>query len=150
MIDIAVRIAQNLHFDVTRPQDHFFKIAFTVAKGGLGFAAPLENFRLEFVLTIYRPHAAPTATPAGFEHQRIADGGGLAFDGFDIIAQNLGGRDNRNTGGNRHFARGRLVAERPHGGGFWSNKADTSGVAGIDEIRIFRQQAVSWVNCISA
>ena len=148
MIDIAMGVAQDLHFDMARAQNHLLKIALAIAKGGLGLAAAFENLFLKLVLGIDRPHAAPATTPAGFEHEWIANCSGLAFDGCDIIAQNFGGRDDWNARSNRHFASRCLVPERPHGGGFRSDKADARSVAGIDKVRIFRQQAIAGMDRI--
>ena len=91
-----------------------------------------------------RAHSAPAAAPAGFEHQREADCAGLGEDEPSIsLAQNLGGRDHRHAAS---MATRRALALSPRArmvAAFGADEGDAGGVAGIDEIGVFRQQAIA-------
>ena len=49
MVDFAVAVAQNLHLDMARLQDHLFQIAFAIAKGGLGLAPAFQHLFLQLI-----------------------------------------------------------------------------------------------------
>jgi hypothetical protein len=150
VIDLAVFVTQDLHFDVTGADDHLFQIAFAIAKGGLGFAAALQHFFFQFGLGMDRAHAAPAAAPGRLEHQRIADGGGFLADRTHVIAQHLGGGNDRYTCRHGHTARRGLVAQGAHGFGPGADKGDAVVFTGIHKGRIFRQQAIAGVDRIRA
>ena len=61
--NIALLVAQDLHFDVAGAQDHLFQIALAIAKGGLGLAAALADFQLQLIFRQDRAHTAPAAAP---------------------------------------------------------------------------------------
>ncbi len=63
MIHIAVLVAEDLDLDVTRAQDHLFKITLAVAKGSLGLAPPLEHLVLQLIRPLNGAHATPAAAP---------------------------------------------------------------------------------------
>ena len=65
MIYVAMAVAQDLHLDVTRTQDHLFQIALAIAKSGLGLAAAFQDFFFQLVRAHDRTHTASAATPAG-------------------------------------------------------------------------------------
>ena len=48
MDQVAVPIARDLDFNVTRPLDHFFEIDFAVVKSTFGFAGGFANGGFEF------------------------------------------------------------------------------------------------------
>ena len=139
-------VAQDLHLDVAGAQDHLFQIALAVAKGGLGLAAAFQHLFFQLVGAVDRTHAPTTAAPGRFQHQRIADLGSLGADRVHIGAQHFGRRDHRHTGLDRHTPRAGLVAKGAHGFGLGTDKGDARRVAGIDEIGVFRQQAVPGVD----
>jgi len=139
-------IAQELHLDVARAQDHLFQIALAIAKGGLGLAPPLAHLGLQLALAHDRAHPAPAAAPAGLEHQGITDRLGLGPNGGEILAQHLGCRDHRHTGRNRHPPRAGLVAKRAHRFRLRADEGDAGCGASLDEFGVFRQQPISGVD----
>ena len=123
--------------------DHALKIAFAVAKCGFSFATTFEHFLFNFILRIDWTHAAATAAPAGFEHQRISNGCGLCLDLCHIIPQHFGRGDHGHARLNGHAARTGFVPQLAHGLRFWTDKGDTGFGAGIDEVRVFGQQPIT-------
>ena len=130
--------------------DHLFQISLAVTKGGFGFAAAFKNLFLELLLGKDRAHAAASAAPGSLEHQRITDLGGFFANGVHVVAQNLGCRNDRNIGGNGDFARAGLVAQFAHCFGFGADKGDAVCFAGVNKVRVFRQQAIPGVDGVGA
>ena len=150
MHQIAVAVADQLHFDVARALEQLFEIHLVLAERRLGLALALRDFGEQAGFVHDAAHAATTAAPAGLEHQRVADFGGHALDRFGIIGQRFGGGHHRHIGGNRHVAGGHLVAQVAHGLGVRADKDQPRGDAGVDEFGAFRQQAIARVNGIGA
>ena len=150
VVKVAVLVAEDLHLNVARAQDHLLEISLAIAEGGLGLAPALAHLLDQLAVVQDRPHAAPAAAPGGLEHQRIADLGRLPPDLVGILAQHIGRRDHRHARGHRHAPRACLVAQRPHRRRRRADECDPRRRAGIHEIRVFRQQAIARVNRIRA
>ena len=71
--EVAVRVAEQLHFDVPRAHDELFEIDLVVAERRLGFAPRGRDVLRELRCAGNDAHAAPAAAPARLEHHRIAD-----------------------------------------------------------------------------
>jgi hypothetical protein len=95
-------------------------------------------------------HAAAATAPGGLEHDGIADLGGEAMDFRLVVRQGIGGGHHRHADGDRKIARGDIVAELAHRIGPRADEGDAGGIAGIDEFRAFRQEAVAGMDRISA
>ena len=148
VIDVAMAVAKDLNLDVTGAHDHLFQITFAVAKGGLGLAAAFHDLLGQFLGVHDRAHTAATTTPRRFQHQREADFLGLFLDGVHVIAQNLGRGDNGHTGRNRNLTGAGLIAQLAHRFRLGTDKGDAVLFAGIYEIGVLRQQAVTGVDRI--
>ncbi len=145
-----MRVAQQLHLDMAGAQDHLLQIALAIAEGGLGLAATLADLLDQLGLAVDRAHAAPATAPGRLQHQRIADLRRLTLDGVEILAQHLGRGDHRHARLDRHAPRAGLVAKRAHRVGARTDEGDAGRRAGIDEIGVFRQQAVSRMDRVGA
>ncbi|MPL71091.1 hypothetical protein SDC9_16859 [bioreactor metagenome] len=150
VIEMAMRVAEQLHLDMAGAQDHLFQIALAIAEGGLGLAPALAHLLDQLLGAHDRAHAAPAAAPAGLQHQRIADRGRLGLDRVEIIAQHLGRRDHRHARLHRHMPGRGLVAKRAHGLGARADEGDAGLVAGFDEIGVFGQQPIARVDRVGA
>ncbi len=150
MVKPAVAVAQKLHLDVPRAQDHLFQVALAIAEGGLGLAPSLAHLLGQLALAHDRAHAAPAAAPGGFQHQGIADLGRLTLDRLHVLAQDLGRRDHRHAGLDRDAPGAGLVAERAHGVGARPDEGDAGGLAGIDEIGVLAEQAIARMDGVGA
>ncbi len=148
VVNITVAIAQDLHLDVAGADDHLFQIAFAIAKGRFGLATAFQNLFFQFIRPLDRAHAAPTAAPAGFQHQGVSDLGRLSTDRVHVVAQNLGGRDDGHARLDCDAPGAGLVTKRAHGGGFRANESDAVCFASVHEIGVFRQQAIAGVDRI--
>ncbi len=150
VVDVALLVAEDLHLDMARAKDHLFKVALAVAEGGLGLAAAFADLLLELLLGHDRAHPTPAAAPGGLEHQRIADLLGLFLDLGHVLAQHLRRGDDGHTRLDRDAARAGLVAKLAHGLGLGADEGDPGRIAGIDEIGVFRQQAVARMDRVGA
>ena len=75
MQDIAVVVAQDLHFDVARAADVALQEDGVVAEGGAGLAPRLFQQACEIGRALHHAHAAPAAAERGLNDQREADAG---------------------------------------------------------------------------
>ncbi len=150
VIDVALLVAEDLHLDVPRAQDHLLEIALAVAECRLRLAPPLADLLLEFAFVLDRPHAPSAAAPGRLEHQRIADLGGLRLHLLHVLAQHLGRRDHRHARLDGDAPRAGLVAKLAHGLCLRSDEGDARGIAGIDERGVLAQQAVTGMDRIGA
>jgi len=148
--DIAVRVAEDLAFHVAGALDQLFQIDLVLAEGGHGLALGLDHFAGEILRVADGAHAATAAAPRCLQHHRIADRFRHAGDFRHVVRQRLGRRNNRNPDGNRQVAGSDLVAELAHGLGARADEGNAGLVAGIDEFRAFRQQAVAGMDRIRA
>ena len=71
--EIAVRVAEDLHFDVPRLAHQLLEIDLVVAEARLGFAARDGQQLRQLRIAFDDAHAAATAAPARLEHHRVAD-----------------------------------------------------------------------------
>ena len=150
VIDIALFITEDLHFDVPRPQDHFFQIAFAVAKGCFGFTSAFLYFFDKIIRPIDGPHATPATAPRGFEHEGKANRRRLLLDKIKIIAQYISCRDYGYASCHGNAPCTGLVAKRTHGFGPGADKHNSCRITGFDKFRIFGQQPVAGMNRICA
>ncbi len=108
---IAVQIAQELHFDVPGAADVFFQEDIAVAESGRRFALGGFQHRRKFVGRIDGAHAAAAAAVGRFQHDRIAKLLGRCFRFFQIADGFGGAAQNRHIRFAGDFACGRFVAE---------------------------------------
>ena len=136
MHQIAMRITQQLHFDMTRATNQLFEIHLVVAKGGGCFAPRDFELRGQLVLGFDHPHAPTAAAPTGLEHQGITDGTGQFSDFIHILRQGRRGGHDGHTGGDGGIARSDLVAQGAHHVGLGTDEDNPVVGAGLGKIRI--------------
>ncbi len=73
MHQIAVRVAQDLHFHVARAADQLLEINLVLAESRLGLAPRGGHGFDEIVVVFDDAHAAAAAAPTRFEHDRKTD-----------------------------------------------------------------------------
>ena len=149
VIHAAMFVAKNLYLDVARTCDHLFQITFAIAKGRFCLATTFEYFFFDFVLRKDRAHTAATTTPRCFQHQRIANFGGLFFDCSDIVTQNFGRWNDRNASFHGDASGTGFVTKSAHRFGLWTDKGDARFFTGVYEFRVFRKQTIAGVNSVS-
>ncbi len=143
MHQIAVLVAENLHFDVAGADDHLLQIDLVVAESCRRFPAGDFDGRRQLSLAVDGAHAAAAATPTGFQHQRIADLGRLFATFVDVVRQGAGGRYHGYTDPLGERAGGNLVAQFAHDFRTRSDEQDAGFAAGFGKVRVFGQEAVA-------
>ncbi len=68
MDGVAVRVAEDLHLDVTRPLHELLEIDLILAEGSHGLATRFRHLAREVLFLADRPHAATAATPRRLQH----------------------------------------------------------------------------------
>ena len=144
--DIAVIVAQYLHFDVLGAAHEAFQEHGVIAERGGRFAARLFQFAVELRGAIYYAHAAPATAEGGFDNQRITD---LAGDFRGL----LGIGDGFLAAGNARNAR--FLGEPPRGGLIAqqveqirrrADENDAGSFAGAGQRRVLGEKSVPRVN----
>ncbi len=143
MDDIAVRVAEDLAFDVTGALDELFEIDLVLAEGGLGLALGLGHLADQVLGVADRPHAAAAAAPGGLQHHRIADLLGQSLDLFRVVRQRLGRRHDRHADRDREVAGRDLVAELAHRLRLGADEGDAVCGTGLGEFRAFGEQPIA-------
>ena len=146
MDEVAVGVAEYLHFDMPRAAHQLLQIDLVLAESGLGLALGREDGVEQLVLQLDRPHAAPAAAPGGLEHQGIADADGRALDRLGVVGQRLARGHHGHADRTGEVAGRHLVAEDAHGLRPWTDEDDAGRVAGLRELRIFGEEAVAGVD----
>ena len=150
VVDVALRVAEDLHLDVARPLDDALEIAFARAERRLGLAPALEHLGLELVGAVHPTHPAPAAAPGGLEHQRVADGLGLGADRLHVLAQHARRGDHGNLGLDRDLPGRCLVPEAAHDLGRRPDEGDPGPGHRVDEVRPLGQEPVARMDHVGA
>ena len=143
MHQIAVRITQNLHFDVSRAANQLLEIDLILAECRLGLAARRRHRLDELAVVLDDAHAAPTTAPTGLQHHREANRAGHRHDRRGVGGQGRRGGHHRNTGGLRQISRLDLVAQPPHGIRERAHEYDVCRGAGFRKLGTFRQEPIA-------
>ncbi len=143
---VAVFVSEDLDFNVAGTLDEFFEVDFAGTEGAFGLTAGGSEGGRQVIGREDRSHAFATAARSSFEHDRISHASG-DVGGF------LGRRERVNaarSAGHACFvgglARVGLGAEHAHGGGRRTDKFDSSVLAGLGEVGVFRKEAVTGVD----
>ena len=139
----AVRIAENLHFDVLGPGDVFFEKDGRIAESAAGLVAGLVEKRREIAFLAHHAHAAAAAAESRFDDQREADFF-RDFDGLRAVVDRFlrAGKD-RNAELDRQGAGGGFVAHhfeqfRPR-----TDEGDASFPAGTGKVGVLGKKSVA-------
>ena len=141
--EVAVAVAQQLHFHMARATNELFEVHLVVAEGCLGLAARRSHLLQQLVRGFHYAHAAATAAPASLQHHRVAHffGGGEALG---IHArQRRRSRHDRDARGHGKVARRNLVTQRAHGGRRGPNELDAGFSAGLGKLGVLGEEAVA-------
>ena len=145
---MTLGVAQNLDLHMPRPPHQLFQIDLVVAEGRQGLAPGDLHGRAQVSRGGYHAHTTPATTPTGLEHQRIVKGRRQDQGPLQIPGQGARCRHHGYPGRGRQFPRRDLIAQQPHDLGFGPNEVDAGGGAGLGEIGILREKAVTGVDGI--
>ena len=96
MHNFAVRVAENLDFDMARPAHQFFEVDLVLAEGVLRLSLGAQHGIEKLVFAFDWPHPASAAAPGRLEHERVADFAREALHFLRIV------RQRRRRGHDRH------------------------------------------------
>ena len=143
---VAVHIAHDLEFDVTRPLQEFLDVHVAVAKRGERFGTG-ELKRAQEVIGI-AGHAHPLASPAGrrLDNDREADAAGELERVFRVVHRTGGPRHDWHAALRHRPTSRRLVAHHADLLRRGADEGNSGGTAGLGELRILSEKAVAWVD----
>ena len=150
MDEVAVRVAENLHFDVLGPRDVALEEDVGLTERRRGFAPRLGDLLGQVPGPLDRPDPAAAAAKAGLDHQRVSD---PLSDGRDVIVLaegRLGAGHRRHADRMREPPRGDFVAERLEMPRRRTDEADSRFFAGAREAGVLGEESVARVNRIGA
>ena len=148
--EIAVAVADELHFDVFGALDKLLEEAIAVAEGLPRFALGLLERVGEFIGRMHDAHPASTAAHRCFHHHGVAE--------FLGESRRIRGRGHRlvTTRQNRHVRlrgdgpRRDFVAELPEDLRPRAHEGDAGVFAGLGKIGVFTQEPVTGVDPVDA
>ena len=147
MHEIAVGVAQDLHFDMPRAADQLLEIHLVLAEGRLGFAPRGRHGLDELPVVFDDAHAAPAAAPTRLEHHREADGLRHGQRLRVIIGQGRRCRHHRHSRAPPPRLRAStLLPSRRMVSGSRADENDAGRGAGLGELGTLRQEAIARVN----
>jgi len=147
---VAVAVAEQLDFDVTRVDQCLFEDQFVTAEGVLRFGAGGAQLLQQVLGFVHQAHASATAAGAGLDHQRVADAVGLVLQGGVVLGAALVAGDARHFGF-QHGEFGPALAAHQFDGLDAGADEDQAGVlARAGETGVFREEAVAGVYGVGA
>jgi hypothetical protein len=109
---VAVRVAEHLHFDVTRPRQVLLDQHAIVAEAARGLALARRERRREVLRALDHAHALAAAARARLEQHRVADPVGFAMQmGRRLVVAVIAGHERHRRRVHQRL-RGRLRAHR--------------------------------------
>ncbi len=148
MDELALGVAQDLDLHMPRPAHQLLQIDLVVAKGRQGLALGDVHGRAQVGLGGYHAHAAPAAAPTGLEHQGIANGRRQGLGPLQVPGQGARRRHHGYPRLCRQLPRRDLVTQKPHDLGPGADEGDARGGAGLGEIGILGEKAITGVDGI--
>ena len=147
---VAVRIGEDLDFDVPRaPQILFYQHA-VIAKGRACLPLGTGERGVELDRAPDDPHPAPAAAGGGFDQDRKPDPLGLIGEAGGLLIFAVITRDERHPVPLHQRFRRRFGPHGPHSRRGRADEHDPCRLAGLGEIGILRQKAVTWMHRLGA
>ncbi len=150
MHEVAVRVAENLHFHVPRADDELLEIHLVFAERGFRLAPRGGHGLGEAALVLDDAHAAPASAPARLQHDRKAHLARQLARTRLVVGQRRRRRHHRHTRALCKIARGDLVAQPAHGVGQGAHENDARRRASFRELRALGQKAVPRMDGVDA
>jgi hypothetical protein len=150
MHEVAVRVAENLHFHVPGAGDELLEVHLVLAERRLRLAPRRGDGLGETALVLDDAHAAAASSPARLQHHRKAHLARELERARLVVGQRRRRRHHRHAGARREIARGDLVAQPAHGVGQRADENDARRRTGLGELGTLGQEPVSRVNRVDA
>ncbi len=148
--EVAVRVAEDLHLDVTRAPHQLFEVDLVVAERGFRLAPRRGDHLDQLRRIVDDAHAAAATTPARLEHHGITDLRGQPERLGSVERQRRRCRHHGYARRRRQVARGHLVAEATHDLGRRTDEQEASARTGFGERGILREEPVAGVDGVGA
>src|SRR5580704_11238212 len=150
MDEMAMSVAEHLHFDMARTRDQFFYEEPAVAKGGLRLATGADDGVLQPGFVDDRPHAFAAAARRGLDHDRKAKEPRFGNKAHDLLVVALIARNDRDASQDGEPL---CLDFRPHRLNRLEMRPDPDEArrgARARQVRLFRQEAVARMDRLGA
>jgi hypothetical protein len=148
--DVAVCVAQDLKFDVPGTLQIFLDVHVSITESGECFGTGQMKGAGEVVRIGRHAHPLPSTTSRGLDYYREAYLGGETERLVGILNRTRSARDDWDTDILHGASGGSFVAHDTDllGGGAY--KSDVGGDTGLGELSVLGQEAIAWMNSVSA
>ena len=150
MHGVAMRIGEDLHFDVARPLQIALDQHAVVAEGGGCFLPRRVQRGGEIGSVGHDPHAAAAAAGDRLDHHREADARRLVSEKIRLLPLTMIAGQQRHVGLRHQRLGGGLRSHGTHRRWRRPDEDDAGGGAGFGEGRILRQEAVAGMDRLGA
>ena len=144
--DVAVAVAEHLHFDVARLADVALDQHAVAAEGAGRFALARLQRRGEAGAVVHDAHALAAAAVRGLDHLRVADAVGFALQVRRVLVfAGVAGHHGHAAFGHQLLGAG-LAAHLAHGRGPGPDEHQARGFDGFGEVGVLGEEAVARVD----
>src|SRR5579884_1745330 len=147
--DAAVRVGEDLNFDVAGARKIFFKVQAGIAERVHRFRGRIAEGGEEFGIGRDETHAFAAASGDGFEENRVAHVLRERLRGLRIVDRVDGARHGGDVRAAGELAASGFRAERFHGVGGGADERDAGIGAGTRERSVLREEAVARMNGVA-
>src|SRR5260221_9085427 len=150
MNTVAVRVSEDLNFNMARTLDQLFQVKLRIAESRCGFR--LRSFKRgkQFALLRDLSHALATASSGGFQHHRIAKPNSVRTRGFVTLQRLSRARHHWHVRLDCGAARAGLRTHDFHRLGTRANKGQTRVRHGARERSVLCKEPVTRMNRFGA
>src|SRR5690606_2731698 len=148
--DVAVAVGEDLDLDVPRFLDIPFQQHPVAAEGAVGFALAAFQGGGELVAGADDAHALAAAAVCGLDHQREADGVGLALQPARVLVlAGIAGHHRYAVAGHQLLGAG-LAAHLPHRGSLRADEHQPDRLHRVGKAGVLAQEAIARVDGLGA
>src|SRR5215216_3953426 len=149
MHDVAMIVGHDLKFNVARIYDQLFQIHLIVAKCFLRLMTRAMESGCKAWLIMRSAHSSAAATGGRFDHHRVAE---LLSDFHRLVLSlnnSIAARRHRDARFTCRCTSGVFVAHGLHGTGGRANELDVAAFTDLNEMRVFSQEPVAWMDRVN-
>ncbi len=150
MHDVALRIAEALHLDMSRGMYGLFHVDGAVAKRLAGLALGQPQRRGELVRPRHEANALAAATSRRLQQHRIAELTGNARSLRRILQARVVARHNRHAGLDRDVLGGGFLAQQTHHRPRRSHEPQPGVRTCVGKVGVLGQKTIAGMNCLGA
>jgi hypothetical protein len=143
-------VAQDLHFDMSRPRDEALKVKTAVTEGGARFRDRFRDLFFKLGRCLRHTDASAAAARRRLDHERIAYVCRGAERGPDTLNPPVRSRHGSHAGACCDLARHRFVPHRSDRLRLWADENQPGRLDLLSKFGVLRKEAVAWMHRVGA